>query len=88
MNFYTPTQDGVSGLEDFGDVGHGTNYHDWSPVYVDGKLVVGRCTQPELVSQYFARGGKVTKCPGPVWAKGALRFFAGWDTPVTERIYE
>ena len=80
-DFYTPRQDGIASLEDFGDVEHGTGYHDWSPVYVDGELVVGRCTEPELVSQYFARGGEKTPLPTR-WARPgrkALSFSPGWS---------
>ena len=40
---------------------------------------VGRCSEPELVEDFFASGCGITKGPTK-WAQGALRFSKGWDS--------
>lgn len=77
-NFYTPRQNGIAGLEEFGEVEHGTNYERCRPVDVDGVRVIGPTYEPALVAEFFRLGGKVTKCPTK-WAHGALRFRPDWD---------
>lgn len=79
MTHYTPRNDGIAGLEEFGDIEHGTNYKPVRPVNLDGVRMVGPTFEPELVGAYLARGGKITKCPTR-WATGATRFSAGWSS--------
>lgn len=54
-DYYIPQQDGVAGLEDFGDIEHGTNYAREREVYVDGHKLVGPCTEPGLVADWLRK---------------------------------
>jgi hypothetical protein len=77
-NHYTPRQNGVAGIEDFGDIEHGTNYEECRPVYVDGVKVCGPTYEPALVAEFFRKGGRIEH-GGTVIAKGAHRFTPNWD---------
>jgi len=85
-NYYTPQNNGIAGLEEYGDIEHGTNYEVCKPVYVDGVRAVGPTYEPALVADYFRTGGRITH-GGTVIAKGALRFTPGWDFGISCRGY-
>lgn len=54
---YTPRQNGVEGIDDFGAIEHGTNYDHASTVSCDGVKLVGRCSEPLLVAKFLAERG-------------------------------
>lgn len=55
--YYVPQQNGVEGLEDFGDVHHGTNYEDVGRVFVGGVQLMGSVSEPTLVAEFLAKKG-------------------------------
>lgn len=85
-NYYTPAHDGIAGLEEFGDIEHGSNYEQCRPVDFGGKRVVGSTYEPALVFDYFRKGGTITH-GGTVIAHGALRFNPVWDFGMRARAY-
>lgn len=56
-DYYKPEQDGIAGLEEFGEVEHGTNYEDIDDVYVGGIRLIGRTYEPELVENFLVEHG-------------------------------
>jgi hypothetical protein len=56
-DYYKPEQDGIAGLEEFGEVEHGTNYEDIDDVYVGGIRLIGRTYEPELVEDFLVERG-------------------------------